>query len=461
MSSNIESAEPGSVASTESGSGAPTRTYEQRRRRAIASAWAGFGVDSFSIYVVSTALLPAMGYFQANLSPDQLSIFVGMTLAATLVGRPLGALIFGHFADTIGRRRIGSITIYGFGAISLLMACLPGAEAIGGTLATALLIGLRFVEGIFLGGEYTAATPLALEYAPPGRRGFIAGCIQCSASVGPFVVAILVTIVLLFAPNAGLHSPYVQWGWRIPFVIGAILAFIVAFYLRRQVEDSEIFKQTEPAKAPLAKMLKGKSGRAFIQAYLIMTGVFIASNMNISVLPQLLLKNKGFTASDLAHTQLIVAAPSVAAYIVFAWLGDKIGRKRSLYIAGALTIFVAPVTLTLVAKGAVHGWGTLTLLACITGFSIIGPFGVVPAYINERFTTAVRSSGWGVAYSTAVVVPSFFAYYQIWLSHLVPAVYTAGILAALGGVIILIATRSGPETRGIDLHALEKQAAAI
>jgi MFS family permease len=460
MSSNIESADPGSVASTESPSGAPNRTYEQRRRRAIASAWAGFGVDSFSIYVVSTALLPAMGFFQANLSPDQLSIFVGMTLAATLVGRPLGALIFGHFADTIGRRRVGSITIYGFGTISFLMACLPGAEAVGATLATSLLIGLRFIEGIFLGGEYTAATPMALEYAPPKRRGLIAACIQCSASFGPFVVAILVTIILTFAPNAGLHSPYVQWGWRIPFVIGGILAFLVAWYLRRQVEDSNIFKETPRAKAPLREMLKGKSGRAFVQSYLMMTGIFFASNMLGSVMPQFLLKNKGYTASDLAHTQLITAWPAVASYILFGFLSDKIGRKRALYCSAGLTIVVAPITLALIGSGTVHGWINLTLLGCVTGFAIVGSFGVLPAYINERFTTAVRSSGWGVAYSTAVIIPSFFAYYQVWLGHLMPFVWTAGVLAALGGLFILFASMSGPETRGLDLHALERPAGA-
>ncbi|MFD2420836.1 MFS transporter [Amycolatopsis pigmentata] len=453
MSANTESEPVNSESDSATASG---RTYKQRRRRAIASAWAGFAIDSFSIYVVSTALLPAMGYFQAKLSAEQLSIFVGMTLGATLLGRPLGALIFGHFADTIGRRRVGSITIYGFGTVSFLMACLPGAEAIGATLATSLLIGLRFVEGIFLGGEYTAATPMALEYAPPKRRGLIGAMIQCSASFGPFVVAILVTLVLTFAPNAGLHSPYVQWGWRIPFIIGGVLAFIVAFYLRRQVEDSNIFKETARSKAPLRQMLKGKSGRAFIQSYFMMTGIFFASNMLGSVMPQFLLKNKGYTASDLAHTQLITAWPAVASYLLYGFLSDKIGRKRALYIAAGVTIVVSPITLYLIGSGNVHGWLNLTLLGCLTGFAIVGSFGVLPAYINERFSTAVRSSGWGVAYSTAVIVPSFFAYYQVWLGHIMPFAWTAGVMTALGGLFILFASMSGPETHGLDMHALEK-----
>ena len=428
--------------------------FRRRRRRAITSAWAGFAIDSYSIYVTSTSLLPAMIYFQAHASAAQASLLAGMTFAATLLGRPVGALLFGGFADRLGRRRIGSITIYGFGLMSLLIACLPGAEQVGAATAMGLLIGLRFIEGIFLGGEYTAATPMALEYASRSRRGFIGALIQCSASGGPFVVALLTSLVLLFAPKAGLHSPYVQWGWRIPFVMGAILAALVAWFLRRRVEDSETWKSAPRSASPVRDMLKGRSGRAFVQVYIIMTGVFFAVNMLGSVMPQLLLANKGYTASDLAHTQLVDAIPGVATYLCYGWLSDRIGRKRALYIAGAVLIVLSPVTLTLIGSGHVHGWGSLTLLAAATNVLIIGPLGVLPAYINERFATAVRSSGWGIGYSTAVIIPAFFAYYQVWLSHVVPFMFTAGLLAALGGVLVVAATSAGPETRGVSLDAV-------
>jgi MFS family permease len=456
MSSNTEEVH----ATTEVPATAPDNDLRTRRRRAVSSAWAGFAIDSYSIYVASTSLLPAMIYFQSDLSPSQLSVFVGMTFAATLVGRPVGALLFGHFADRIGRRKVGSVTIYGFGTISLLIALLPGAEQVGATLATALLIGLRFIEGIFLGGEYTAATPMALEYAPRGRRGFTGALIQCSASGGPFVVAVLTTLVLLFAPKEGLHSPYVQWGWRIPFIVGAILAWLVAWFLRRRVEDSDVFKETPRSRSPLRDMLRGASGRAFLQSYLIMTGVFFAVNMLGSVMPQLLLSNKGYTASDLAHTQLVNAWPGMATYLFYGWLSDRIGRKPALYIAASTTVVGAPITFTLLGSGTVHGWVQLTILASLCNVFIVGSLGVLPAYINERFATAVRSSGWGVAYSTAVIIPAFFSYYQLWLAHLVPFHYTAGILCALGGVVILLAVRSGPETRGVDLQSVGEKAAA-
>jgi MFS family permease len=430
--------------------------FRTRRRRAILSAWAGFAVDSYSIFIASTVLLPALVFFQGDMSVETKSIFAGMTLAVTLLGRPLGGLIFGHFADRLGRRRIGAITIYGFGSISLLIACLPGAEQIGAVQATTLLLVLRFVEGIFLGGEYTAATPMALEYSPRGRRGLIGGLIQCSASAGPLFVAIALSLTLLIAPAGDLHSPYVQWGWRLPFIVGFVLSFLVAWFLRRRVEESTVqldavAQAGEQAKSPVRMILRGRTGRAFVQAWLIMTGCFFLINMTSSVVPQFLLTNDGYTPNDLAHTQLIVPA-CMLSYVFFGWLSDHTGRKRTLFTVAPLVLVFQPAVISLIGSNTVDGWLTLTLLALAGNILTVAPMGVLPAYINERFATVVRSTGWGVAYGTAVIIPSFFSYYMLWLGALVPFEYTAGVLSGLGAVLIFIGATLGPETRGIDLR---------
>ena len=437
-----------------------TPEFLGQRRRAVASAWAGFAMDSYSIYITTTVLLPALAYFQGeNMSASGKSIFAGLTLASTLLGRPLGGLIFGHFADRVSRRRIGTITILGFGTMSLLIACLPGASTIGAGAAVTLLLLFRFIEGIFLGGEYTAATPLALEYAPAKHRGFAGGLIQCAASIGPFVVAVLMTFVLMIAPNNGVSSPYEQWGWRIPFIIGFFLSVLVAWFIRSRVDDSETWKAAAEARkrtrSPLLGLLQGNSRRSFIQAWALMMGVFFVSNIVGSVGSQFLLKNPGFTASELAHTSLISPFPGAAAYVLMGWISDYIGRKRAFYIAAIVNLIVVPICMIAIGSGDVHGWAQLTLLSVVTFICLGLLFGILPSYVNEQFATSMRSSGWGVAYGTAVIIPSFFSYYMVWLGHVMPFVWTAGLLVIVGVVIIISATTLGRETRGVELDAIE------
>ncbi|MFG1646553.1 MFS transporter, partial [Amycolatopsis sp. NPDC049252] len=122
-------------------------------RAAVRGGTLAYFVDQFDIYLPIVVLAPATAYFQAaNLSASTTALLASLVFASTLIGRPLGAIIFGHFADTVGRKRTTLVAVGGFGVITLLTACLPGHETIG-VWSVGLLIGLRFVDGIFLGGE--------------------------------------------------------------------------------------------------------------------------------------------------------------------------------------------------------------------------------------------------------------------------------------------------------------------
>src|SRR5215831_19568993 len=135
-------------------------------RRAIWGAFIGFFVDNYDIFLPVIALAPAMAYFiPGTLSPTTAAVASAMIFATTLIGRPLGAFIFGHFADTIGRKRTTIISVMGFGVVTLLIAMLPGYQHCGPAVIWILII-LRLIDGIFLGGEYTSANPLAMEYCP-------------------------------------------------------------------------------------------------------------------------------------------------------------------------------------------------------------------------------------------------------------------------------------------------------
>ena len=155
-----------STASTQLGDLSP------RARHAVRGAWMGFFVDMFDIYLPIVVLAPAIIYFVSpQMNEATTAIVNGSIFAATLLGRPIGAFIFGHLGDTIGRRRTTIIAVSGFGVATLLIAFLPG-YAQWGIAAAVVFILLRFIDGIFLGGEYTAASPLAMEYSPKEKRGF-------------------------------------------------------------------------------------------------------------------------------------------------------------------------------------------------------------------------------------------------------------------------------------------------
>jgi MFS family permease len=437
--------------STPAGVDTSTTDPTVRRRRAIRGAFWGFLVDSFDIYLPSIALLPAMIYFTQGLDVGQTAVVTGFTLAATLFGRPVGAFLFGHLSDKLGRKRVGAIAIYGFGITTLVIACLPGAEQIGGIVAISLLLVLRFIDGIFLGGEYTAATPMAIEYAKANRRGFIGGFVQSASTIGYLAIAVFTFLALQISPAGDIDSPYVQWGWRIPFVIGAVFAFVVARYLRNDVEESVIWIESEKAKNPVREMLSRKHIAAFAQVFVLMTGVFFMVNMVGSVIPQLLLAREGFTPTHLTLSIIFANIIVPFAYMLSGRLSDTFGRKPVLLFAGFLVLVVMSGLFYVLGSGVEIPFAGLVAVVffvqCVNGFTI----GTLPSYINERFPTRIRSSGWGIGYSLAVVIPGFFAAYQAGLSNFMPLGLTPVVLTILAGVLIIVSVLLSPETRGIDL----------
>ena len=198
-------------------------------KKTIIAAWLAFSVDMYDVYLPIIALAPAMIYFTpAGLRSSIATTIFYTTLAITLVGRAAGAFIFGHFGDKIGRRKTSLISMVGFGIVTLMMALLPGYASVGLVAVTALLF-LRFLGGIFLGGEYTAANPLAMEFTPKSKRGILGAFVSSAYAVGNIIITIVTSIVLYFVPSKGADSPYVQWGWRIPFLVGFVLSMGVFF----------------------------------------------------------------------------------------------------------------------------------------------------------------------------------------------------------------------------------------
>src|SRR5918998_689354 len=209
-------------------------SLDPRAKHAIRGAWFGFFVDMFDIYLPIVVLAPALIYFvPPDLDTTTKAVISGTIFAATLLGRPVGSFIFGHFADSIGRKRTTIISVTGFGVITLLMALLPGYQQWG--LAALILSGY----------------PLAFA-----------------------AISAITTVLLLFIPAGDINSPYVQWGWRIPFVIGALLAFALVLYYVYLVDESELFEESGGGGESPPKQLFTQRGKllSFLQGFLLMTG---------------------------------------------------------------------------------------------------------------------------------------------------------------------------------------------
>ncbi|MDT7694669.1 MAG: hypothetical protein QOI75_4036 [Pseudonocardiales bacterium] len=439
----------------------PPDTLSPTGRRAIRGACFGFTVDYFDIYLPVVALTPAIAYFQAaHTSPATAATLSYITLALTLLGRPVGAFIFGRLADITGRRRATLISVAGAGGCTLLMGLLPGYQVIGWT-AMVLVFVLRFIGGVFMGGEYAGANPLAMEATPRRLRGLVGGLIAASYPVGYIAISVVVAIVFQFAPTGGLNSPYVQWGWRIPFFVGAALSAAFLLYYRR-VEESAVFTRARRGGSagrgdPLKELFTGAHRRVLVQVLVLMTGMWFTVQATLSALPALLSTVIGLPSTSV-NTGLLVANVFLAGgYLGLALLGQRFGRRRMLLLAGLWTALLAPfVYAAMVSQGtrAVSGAAgvvSVMVLATVVLVLTVSPWGIVPTYLLERFATGVRASGYGIGYSLGVLIPGFYAFYLLGLKNFMPYAYTPIVLIVVGGLLTTVGALLGPETRNVEI----------
>jgi len=425
---------------------------DQKGRRAIWGAFAGFFIDMFDIYLPIAVLGPAMIYFLSpDISAGSKAIIDGMIFTSSLLGRPLGALIFGRFADKLGRKRVTITVVYGFGTVTLLMAIMPG-YATWGMTAVVLFILLRFVGGIFMGGEYTGANPLAMEYSPKGKRGLYSGMIQSAYPLAFAATASFALLMLNVAPADGLDSPYMQWGWRIPFVIGGLMAYGLGIYYTKFVHESELFQASGGTRQPLRSLFSGDSLRSFLQIFLLMTGMWLALNPATAILPKLLKDPLGLASTTLTVILIFAYLILAVGFVGAGVLSQRIGRRTLFILAGFITIASAGLYYALLASNG-SNFGLLVLLTIAVVVLIQWHWGALTAYINERFHTGVRASGFGLGYSVGTIIPAFYGFYQAGLGHFMSLNYTGIPMIVIGGVVVVLAAAWGPETKNVDFVA--------
>lgn len=427
-------------------------TLDPNAKSAIRGAWLGFFVDMFDIYLPIVVLAPALIYFVSpDLSASATAIVGGSIFAATLIGRPLGAFIFGHYADKIGRRRTTIISVTGFAIGTGLIALLPGYQH-WGIAAVILFIVLRFVDGIFLGGEYTAASPLAMEYSPKEKRGFYGALIMTGYPLAYAAISLLTLVLLQFIPAGGLNSPYVQWGWRIPFVLGSLMAFALVVYYIRSVHESDVFEESGGSESPLKELFSGQNLWSFMQVFVMMAGFWLTLYTASAMLPGLLTSELGLSGTELTITLSVAFLILAGAYMAAGVISQRVGRRPYL-IANAVAMgTVGTLLFYLLISAAPDSLFVTILLVTAIVVVVTAPWGLTTTYINERFRTGVRASGFGLGYSLAVIPPAFYAFYQAGLASFMPFEYTPLPLLVIGALLMVVGAAWGPETKDVDFH---------
>ncbi len=424
----------------------------QSGRRALWVAFIGFFVDMFDAYLPVVVLGPAMAYFQPpTLSPALQSTLFYIVFALSLVGRPVGAAIFGHYSDKLGRRKVTLISMAGFAVVTFLIGLLPGYETWGFS-SVALLIFLRFVDGVFLGGEYTGANPLAMEYAPKEQRGIWGAFIHTGFPASMALMSLITLALLRLAPAGSPHSAYVTWGWRIPFFLGGLFGCGAFLYCLLRVPESKVWAKAERAKSPLGDLWRGGNPRILGQVFLVMSGAWFTLNAVTSILPGVLLTVRHVDSVTVTNAQLIENVVMTVVLVPCGMLGQKIGRRTVLWMIGLAGCTLGPILYYVLVRSGYRNTVELIVLVTLINLCAMPVWAIITAYINERFSTGVRASGYGLGYSLATIIPAFSSFYMLALKRLgMPYEYTEVAIFALGGLLLMIGALSGPETNHIDI----------
>ncbi|WP_435300470.1 MFS transporter [Timonella sp. A28] len=407
---------------------------EKSKKAAVKSALAANYVDQFDIFVPVIALAPVTAQLFGE---DNLAQTAGLVFVATLIGRPLGSLIFGPVADKYGRKTIAVVTLAGISLTTYAIALVPDHTSWGAWTLYWVII-MRFLGGLFLGGQYSAAIPLAMEWTRPRNRGSLSGGIM---AMSPLANVTIAALTLLLLATLGIDT-YAAWGWRIPFLISATLAAVMMCIYLAKVKESDTARQlhaTPPTTGikttALSEVTLGTHRGTFARIFLLMTGLWIIANMTIPVVTRQLTALQQWTPTQVTLIMLYGTAIAAVSMWACGHLSTFLGRRKFFIIAGIVITLIAPPSYLFIWEATtLSGVIIWVVLLQIFTVSVYGPIG---AYLSEKFPTHVRSTGYGLGYSLSIVIPALYPYYLPSLQNQFGEYGAVGLLLALSGILIM------------------------
>src|SRR5512144_2806495 len=426
-------------------------------RKVVAASLVGTSLEWYDFFLYgSAAALVFDRLFFPTFDPLTGTLLAFTTFAVGFVARPIGGVIFGHYGDKVGRKKVLVVTLLLMGAVTFLVGLLPTYDTIG-VAAPLLLVTLRFVQGLGLGGEWGGAVLMALEHGNDERRGLHAAWPQVGVPAGNLLATAVLGLLAWLLPDAAFDA----WGWRIPFLLSAAL-IVVGLWIRLVIAESPLFAEVERthtrARTPILDVL-----RVYPREVLVAIGARIEVDVAFYTFALFIL-TYATTQAGVPRSLALAAVltGSAVQLVLIPWFGalsDRVGR-RPVYSAGAIGALVwvwafFPLLDT--------GRAPLVLLAAVGGLAVhAAMYGPQAAFIAELFSTRLRYSGASLGYQlagvlggglapiTSVALLSSFGAWQAVAAYVVAALLvTLAALAAARETAHVPLTAEKPAERAI------------
>lgn len=369
-----------------------------RRRRALWASFVGTGIEFYDFYIYATAAALVFGKLFFIGSEGETQLWAYLTLSIAFFARPVGAAVFGHYGDRIGRKATLVASLLTMGLSTTLVAFLPTYEMAGWVAPFALCL-LRFGQGFGLGGEWGGAALLAVENAPPGWRARFGCAPQMGAPAG-FLAANGLFLLLL-----GWMTPaqFADWGWRVPFALSAALV-LVGLWVRLKLGETPEFKaalaEAPPAKVPLGEVV-GRHWGVLIGGTLGAVACFATYYIATAFLLGWGTKTLGYPQGDFLGVQLVAILFMAAGIYLAAWSADARWDPRRVLAGGCVMVAGAGLVIAPMMDAGLGGvFAYLALLLFAMGF-VYGP---LSAWLTDLFPARVRYTGVSMAFNIAGVI---------------------------------------------------------
>jgi MFS family permease len=396
-------------------------------RRVLFSSFLGSMVEFYDFLLYGTAAALVFGQlFFSDLDPVVATIASFGTLAAGYLARPLGGILFGHFGDRIGRKSMLVMTMSLMGIASTLIGVLPTYAAIGWP-APVLLVLLRLVQGLAVGGEWGGAALMALEHADERRRGFAGSFANMGAPAGAVLSTVVLALVTLLPEQS-----FLSWGWRIPFLLSAALVAL-GLYVRLKVTETPLFQQAVDTAAPRRRFPLVEVLRTRPLSVVIGAGAGFGAFALQALLATFALAVGVEGGLDRSTVLWLFAAGSAVQILTipaYAALSDRVGRRPVMVAGGLAGAVLAYPVLSLIGSGS----ALQALLGFLIGMPVVqaAMYGPLAAFTSEMFATGSRYTGASLGYQMSTTLGGGFA-----------PLIAAALVAGTGNGVLSVAIFAG------------------